>query len=315
MTWPTTSNVERSAERLMADSSDRVDALMAEASALIEVKRFPEAIVRARDALAIAPSDPRPFCEWSLALYGQGKYAEAAERADEAIELAPQSARGFRLKSTALGSLARQGTKRDRPRIGVDSVRAAREALRLTPNDPAALVGLAQALTVIDDNLEANAVLKEAIRRAPNSVTTWVAASVVALASRNWNEAISASQRALAIEPGNQAALNNLGVALSKSGKRREGAEVLVRAAEAGPQSTTVRRNLSKAGLRWMRLTIMIALLPIAIFIHGGIALYFVFSVGSNIMLSRSPNLALRLERWAAPVAMFLAKRPNDSSR
>jgi tetratricopeptide (TPR) repeat protein len=298
----------------MADSSDPVDALMAEASALIEVKRFPEAIERARDALAIAPNDPRPFCEWSRALSGQGKYAEAAERADEAIGLYPQSARGFRLKTAALGSLARQGTKRDRPRIGEESVTAAREALRLTPNDPAALVGLAQALTLVDGNLEANAVLKEAIGRAPNNVTTWVAASVVALASKNWTEAISTSQRALAIEPGNQAALNNLGVALSKSGKRRDGAEVLVRAAQAGPQSTTVRRNLSRAGLRWVRLTIMVALLPIAFFIHGGIALYLVFSIGSNILLSRSPNLALRLERWAAPVAMFFAKRPKDSS-
>ncbi|MGC1781197.1 MAG: tetratricopeptide repeat protein, partial [Acidobacteriaceae bacterium] len=288
--------------------------LVAEASALVEVKRFPEAIERAREALIIAPSDSRPFCEWSRALYGQGKYAEAATKAEEAIGLDPQSPRGFRLKTAALGSLARQGTKRDRSRIGAESLTAAREALRLTPNDPAALVGLAQALSLVNDNREANAVVKRAIRRAPNSVATWVAASVVALASKNWNEAISASQRALAIDPGNQAALNNLGVALSKSGKRREGAEVLVRAAQADPQSATVRRNLSKAGLRWMRLAILIVLLPIAVFIHGGIALYLVFSIGSNILLSRSRQLALRLERWAAPVAMFFAKRPKDSS-
>src|ERR1700677_3156255 len=186
-TWPTTSDVERFADHLMADSSDRVDTLVAEASALVEVKRFPEAIERAREALIIAPSDPRPFCEWSRALYGQGKYAEAATKAEEAIGLDPQSPRGFRLKTAALGSLARQGTKRDRSRIGAESLTAAREALRLTPNDPAALVGLAQALSLVNDNREANAVVKRAIQRAPNSVATWVAASVVALASKNWN--------------------------------------------------------------------------------------------------------------------------------
>jgi len=107
---------------------------------------------------------------------------------------------------------------------------------------------------------------------------------------------------------------NNLGVALRASGKKREGSQVLAQAARTQPDSLTARRNLSRAGLNVVRVGIMIVLIPIGLLAHLGLGLYFVFALVSNVVISRSPKLALRLERWGAPIALFFAKRSKDSS-
>jgi hypothetical protein len=226
--------------------------------------------------------------------------------------LAPHDPTGFRLRCNALSTLAREGPRSDRTRIGQEAVTSAREAVRLAPSDPNTHIALAQALPLIGNNLEANTAVKNAIRLAPNSSATWVAASVVALGARNWNLAIDASRRALAIDPDNYAALNNLGVALRASGKKREGSQVLAQAASTQPDFLTARRNLSRAGLNVVRVGIMILLIPIGFLAHLGFGLYFVFAIASNVVISRSPKLALRLERWGAPIALF-SSVPNGT--
>ena len=256
----------------------------------------------------MAPLDFRPYCEWSRALYGEERFGDAAEMADEAIRLAPDSPLGFRLRATALSTLARQSSGADRSRIGNEAVTSAREAVRITPWDPNGHIALAQALPLTGANAEATVVVQEAIRLAPNSASTWVAASLVALGAKNWSAAADASRRALAIDPDNYAALNNLGVALRASGRKREGTDVLARAARVDPDAPTARRNLSRAGMNVTRIAIMVLLAPIAFFAPGGVVLYVAFAVGSNVAISRSPALALRLERWMAPVALRFAK-------
>jgi len=251
---------------------------------------------------------------WSRALYGAGQFGEAAQKAEEAIRLAPHDPTGFRLRCNALLTLAKEGPRSGRTRIGREAVASAREAVQLAPSDPNGHIALAQALPLIGNNLEANVEVKEAIRLAPNSSVTWVAASLVALGARNWNMAIDASRRALAIDPDNYAALNNLGVALRASGKKREGSQVLAQAARTQPDSLAARRNLSRAGLNVVRVGIMILLIPIGFLAHLGLGLYFVFAIASNVAISRSPKLALRLERWGAPIALFFAKRSKDTS-
>ncbi len=298
----------------MTDAVDHVASLLAEADALIRVKRFEAAAERARDASLLAPLDPRSFCVWSRALHGAGQPGEAAQKAEEAIRLAPHDATAFRLKSSALSTLAMEGGRKDRTRMGREAVVSAREAVRLAPGDPNSHIALAQALPLTGDNLGANVAIKEAIRLAPHSAATWVASSLVALGARNWNMAIDASRRALAIDPDNYAALNNLGVALRASGKKREGSEALARAARSQPDSKTARRNLSRAGLNVIRVGIMILLIPIGILAHLGFGLYFVFAIVSSVVISRSPTLALRAERWGAPIALFFAKHSTDTS-
>jgi tetratricopeptide (TPR) repeat protein len=299
---------------MMVDD-DRVSVLVAEADALIAVKRYAPAAERARAAIALAPEDPRPYCELSRALHGQGQFAEAATTADEAIRLAPDQPRGFLLRSMALRSLAVQSDRSRRSTLGLEAVSSARHIVRLAPWDANGFIALAQSLPLTGAIEEADRAIQEAIRLAPDTASTWAAASRVALAAKNWDAAITASRRSLAIDPNNYAALNNLGVALRSSGKGREGTEVLARAARVQPDSPTARRNLSRAGLNVIRVAVLVLLIPIGFLAHVGLGLYVVFAIGSNIILVKNPSLVLRLERWGAPIALFFAKhRRRDAS-
>ena len=161
---------------------------------------------------------------------------------------------------------------------------------------------------------DANTAVKEAIRLAPDSAETWITASVVALSARNYETAITASRRALAISPSNYAAMNNLGVALRGAGKKREGTKVLAEAARIDPDSPTARTNLTRAGLGVVRIAVMILLIPIGLLAHIGLGLYFVFAVASNVFISRYPDAVLRMERWATPIALFFRKRDRSDN-
>ncbi len=72
------------------------------------------------------------------------------------------------------------------------------------------------------------------------------------------------------------------------------------------------RRNLSRAGLNVARVVILVLLIPIGFFAHIGFVLYLAFAIGSNVLISNNPEMVLRLERWAAPIALFFAKRMDD---
>jgi tetratricopeptide (TPR) repeat protein len=293
---------------------DRVSSLVAEADALIAVKRFADASARAQAAIGLAPEDPRPYCELSRALHGEGRYGDAAAMAAEAIRLAPDQPRGFLLRSMALRSIAGQSVRSRRSAIGLEAVASAREIVRLAPWDASGFIALAQSLPLTGAIEEADRAIQQAIRLAPESASTWAAASRVALAAKNWNAAIAAGRRSLAIDPNNYAALNNLGVALRSSGKGREGTEVLARAARVQPDSPTARRNLSRAGLNVMRVVILIVLIPIGFLAHVGLGLYLLFAIGSNVILGKNPSLVLRLERWGAPIALFFAKHARHQT-
>jgi hypothetical protein len=87
----------------------------------------------------------------------------------------------------------------------------------------------------------------------------------------------------------------------------RKGTRVLAEAARANPDSHLARQNLSRAGLNIVRVAILILLIPLLFITHAGWFGFLIFSVGSNIAISRNPGLALRLERVGAPVALFFA--------
>jgi hypothetical protein len=133
--------------------------------------------------------------------------------------------------------------------------------------------------------------------------------------AQHWEAAITACRRALALDANNYAALNNLGVALRASGRGAEGSRVLARAAQVSPDDTMARQNLSRAGIRAARITVMIVLIPVGFLTHLGFLLYGAFAVATNILISKRPDLVLRLERWAVPIALFVARRPRGLAR
>ena len=159
---------------------------------------------------------------------------------------------------------------------------------------------------------EADAAAQEAIRLAPDRASTWVAASLVALSARHWSVAVDASRRALAIDPDNHAALNNLGVALRASGHRREGNQVLARAAQVDPEAPAAAPAPSRVGLTIVRVAVVLLLAPLLLVPHYGLALYLSVAVVSIVLIGRDPRLLAVLERWTAPVARRLTRRRDD---
>jgi Tfp pilus assembly protein PilF len=295
----------------MSEMEDEIGRLLARSESLYAIQRYGAAAELASEAARRDPSDPRPYWAWARALSGDSQFAEAARMADVSIRLAPQVALGFRLRANALSSLARGLPKGERGQLGAEATASAREAVRLAPYDPNPYLALASALTITGEIPEADRAIRDALRLAPNSAATWVTASLVAISAKNWEAAISASRHALAIEPENYAALNNLGISLRASGKNREGTRVLAEAARTDPDAHLARQNLSRAGLKIVRVAILVLLLPLGFLIHAGFLLYLVFAVGSNIAISKYPSLALRLERVGAPIAMFVAGKPR----
>jgi Flp pilus assembly protein TadD len=295
----------------MSYDDDPIIELLQQAELLVDVGRYPEAVNRAKDAARRAPDDARPYQLWSLALEGMGKYEEAARYARESIRLAPDDAMGHRLLSRAYSDLARSQRGAPRTASAARAVAAADEASRLDPYNPNSHLVLAEALAILGDVEQADAEIQLAIRAAPNSVATWVTASLVALGAKNWDAAIAACHRALAIDPNNYAALNNLGVALRACGRRPEGSKVLAKAARVSPDDLTARQNLSRAGVRTARLAVMVLLIPVFLVAHLGFPLYWVLAIGSNVLISRRPDLVLRVERWAVPIALLVAWRPS----
>jgi tetratricopeptide (TPR) repeat protein len=292
----------------VSDDVTSVDSLLAEAGALINVRRYRDAIARIKDVVARSATDYRPYCEWSRALYGEGNYSEAATMAEQATRLAPNMAWPFRLQSSALSAWARESAKADQRRLGQAAVGAARTSIALAPGDLNGHLLLAQSLPLTGDLQAAHDALGEAVRLNPNSAAVWVAASLIALRAKDWTRAITASRKALAIEPGNYAALNNLGVALRADGQKSEGTRVLAEAARANPNERTARRNLSRAGLNIVRIAVMIILIPLGFVAHVGFGLYVIFAIGSQYLISKNPKWVMRMEGWAAPIALFFAR-------
>ena len=143
---------------------------------------------------------------------------------------------------------------------------------------------------------------------APASVSSWVTASVVALEAKEWLGCEQACRRALAIEPNNVAAMNNLGVALKGLGRWKAGAEAFAAAATVNPRSAAARRNLARTGAGYVRIALLIALSPILL-VRNGFYLYLVIVVGTNIALYRYPAFLERIERQTTKVALHVARR------
>lgn len=93
----------------------------------------------------------------------------------------------------------------------------------------------------------------------------WVSASLVALRAKNWLAAEKAARHALALDPDNYAATNNLGVALDRQGYWTLGAVAYLDAARTDPQSPTARANVEAIGFRYMATLAPLALLPLLI--------------------------------------------------
>ena len=171
------------------------------ARTLCELCRFGEA---AAAVSAIISGEPRNWQAWCLmarAQIGQEQRAAGLQAALAAASLAPDQALPRRLESLALNELARHE----------EAAEAAAQAVRIDPDEWRNHAELAQSLSHLKSRLdEAAQAARRAVELAPRRAEPYMAAGSVALAAGDREGAAELYARALAMDPQNGAAHNEL---------------------------------------------------------------------------------------------------------
>lgn len=203
---------------------------------LLELRRWNEARPLVEALLARAPDEAGLHALRAQCLLGQGDHASALEAANRVVALAPEDEWGHRLCALALG------------KIGLDqeAVRAANEAVRLAPHEWRTHKVFAEAaMGVPERSLEALHAAHEAVRLAPNEAVSHTTLGIVAQSRNDYTTAKAAYERALAIDPNQPVALNNLTV-LQGTVNLGRAVRGLAQSLRSDPHSEIARRNLDR---------------------------------------------------------------------
>ncbi len=169
---------------------------------LLELGRHQDAEALAASMLKADPQDQRAWCLLSQTIMGQGDYERSAAAARSALAIDAESEWAYRLLSTCEQRMGHA-------RVAAD---AAAVAVRLAPQTWQAHARLAEALAGLGGHEEeARATMQRALALAPDSPIAHVMAAKIERAARRYDEAARAIERALAIDPDNAGALNELG--------------------------------------------------------------------------------------------------------
>ncbi|HTW06880.1 MAG TPA: hypothetical protein VME46_05195 [Acidimicrobiales bacterium] len=278
------------------------------AESLLDARKFDQALVRASEAVAQQPGDARGYAVVARALTGLERIEEATNAAWQAVSLAPQVAYYHRLMAITL-----LRTQPGLPRHAVaarlaNATNEANAAVRLAPSEATNYVVLAECLARAGDRRQADAAARKALQLAPHSASTWVIASFVASRAHNWYAAEIAARKALAIDPGNYAATNNLGAALRGRGRVMQSAVAFAGAARIDPRSPTARDNVENVGFHFIRLALLVAMLPLALVWP----LWVAAGVGVKRWLDNKPP---RLMAAARRLGLWVAASPRHQRR
>jgi cytochrome c-type biogenesis protein CcmH/NrfG len=231
------------------------------AGALCTLRRFDEAVTLLERVVASDAQDARGWCLMAQAKLGQRDPSAALRAARRAVAVDPELEWPHRLASIALN------------RLGLDeeAVQAAREAVRRDPNGASGHVRLAQALTLVKSRLdEAASVARRALKLAPHDPDVHVVAGAVAAAAGRREDAAAAFRRALALDPQNTAAQNELArLHLRKRDPRglASAARGFADVMRTSPHAHVSRRNLDvvmRTFLTWVAYFVLLDVLWVA---------------------------------------------------
>jgi tetratricopeptide (TPR) repeat protein len=216
-------------------------AALERASVLCSLGRFDDAAGRLRTILATDPHNEDGLCLMAQALFGLGAYDQSLRTSLIAISENPENEWPHRVASLALSALGRHG----------EAQAMGREAIRLAPNSAQGYINLAQILADSPSGLgEARAAAERAVVLAPHDPDSHIAVGVVASAGARTEDARDAFHRALALEPDNHIAHNEL-ARLQLTRTKFDNADALVQAAggfadalRANPRAAVSRHNL-----------------------------------------------------------------------
>jgi tetratricopeptide (TPR) repeat protein len=225
----------------MSDAPLDARAEFRRAEALIELRRFDEAVAVLVRAIGVDHDATRGWCLLAQAQLGLGDPGSALQSAGRAVSLAPDLEWAHRLASLAFSRLGRHG----------EAVAAAREAVRLDPGSWRGLTRLAQALIpATSDRTEARVIAERAREVAPLVPDTHIAVGFVEAAAGNRKVALAAYHKALEIDPDNTVAHNELArlhLRAGTAGSLAKAATGFATAVQTDPRASISRHNLDVA--------------------------------------------------------------------
>lgn len=273
---------------------DPVDDAIARAEALAGVGRDAEAEALLRRALTDDPDDPALRATLAQVLLRQGRHAEALEHAQRTVALAPDVAFGHALLSMVLATDLRRRR---------DAVDAAREAVRLDPEEQLGHLTLARACLRSRWWPEGLDAAERAVALDPEDADAHGVRGAALMGVGRPADAEAAFREALRLEPGDGDALHDLGVAVSVQGRERqdEARGLFVDAARADPTDEHARSSMASATRkavygRWGWLLVGFAAFRALIYLFG------------DDPVARGPGTVLWL-LVAGAVATFLVVR------
>jgi tetratricopeptide (TPR) repeat protein len=249
------------------DAVDPADDAVDRAEALSDVGRHEEAELLLRRALAAHADDPGLRAALAQTLFVRGETTEALVHADRTVALAPDVGYGHALRSALLGTDLR------RRREAVD---AAREAVRLDPEEPFCHRALARACLRSRWFPEALDAAERAVALDPEDADAHALRGAALMGRGRPAEAEAALREALRLDPEDGDTLHDLGLAVSVQGRGRqeEARELFVGAARADPTDQHARRSLASAARRaiygrWGWIVVGLALLRAGTYLFG----------------------------------------------
>jgi tetratricopeptide (TPR) repeat protein len=207
--------------------------------------RLDEARAHAREAVRIAPADPRHWNNLAM-------LEREARRLDAARDDLRQALRADPRHLSAWSNLGLV----EQERGDLDAAAAAlHEAARLAPDDAQVHHRLGNVLALRGDVEGAIAEHAEAVRLRPDYASAWNALGILDQATGRGAEAIQAFRAMTRAEPASFAAWRNLGVALAKGGRGAEAGQAYREALRLRPGDPEVTARLAavEAGLQGPR--------------------------------------------------------------
>jgi Flp pilus assembly protein TadD len=220
--------------------------LASRAQQLIRLHRPEAAASVLAQAIAAEPTEARLHQLLSQCMIQLQRFDEALQAANDSIRLDPQSEWSFRLRSAALLAKGKR-------RIGLAdlisrryrraALGAAKEAVRLGPDQWLPFHELSRVLLESLRIPEALTAAEQAVRRAPNSPQAYNILGLAALRLGRIRGAEVAFRKALQLDPQNSDALNNLGIVARVQGRREEARDLYGASARSNPRSSVGARN------------------------------------------------------------------------
>jgi Flp pilus assembly protein TadD len=211
------------------------EAVRRRARVLLELGRPLDALAEVRRVLAINPSDPEGLEIEGLCHLRRGDHDAALAVLGRAIAEAPENAHAHYLRGFALREVGRPA----------DAELPLTTALRLVPDEPVYLRALAELYADLKRHTEALTLARRATEVAPDRAANHVTYGFVASAAGDKQLARVEYERAVALDPADAAAWNNLGCLDLEAGRPLRARARFREALRLDPRGERAQRNLA----------------------------------------------------------------------